>query len=172
MHRIDEVLEEASRVRAELGYPVMVTPFSQFVGVQATFNVIQGERYKTIPKELYLYALGHYGKPAAPIDPDVLDRVLKGKADKPIDASEVFGARILDTLRREQGPFRSDEELLLALFYGKEAVATLAREKSRFVQRPVIGQPLRVLIEELVRERGLKSIALEKGPVKLHFSYA
>lgn len=172
MHRIDEVLEEASRVRAELGYPVMVTPFSQFVGVQATFNVIQGERYKTIPKELYLYALGHYGKPAAPIDPDVLDRVLKGKADKPIDASEVFGALILDTFRREQGPFRSDEELLLALFYGKEAVAALARERSRFVQRPTIGQPLQVLIEELARERGLRSIAFEKGPVKLHFSYA
>ena len=50
--RIDEVLAEAGRVRAELGYPIMVTPFSQFVGDQATFNVVQGERYKTIPKEL------------------------------------------------------------------------------------------------------------------------
>src|SRR5574340_1574058 len=79
LHRLDEVLEEASRVRTELGYPIMVTPFSQFVGVQATFNVIQGERYKTVPHELYLYAQGHYGETPAPIDPDVLDRILRGK---------------------------------------------------------------------------------------------
>ena len=171
-HRTDEVLEEAARVRAELGYPVMVTPFSQFVGVQATFNVIQGERYKTIPKELQLYALGHYGKPATEIDPNVLDKILQGKADKPIDASAVFEARVLDGFRRERGPFRSDEELLLHLFYGKEAVTTLVREKSRLLERPSVGQPLQVLVEELSRQGGLKSLKFEKGPLKLHFDYA
>src|SRR5690606_16891890 len=79
IHRLDEVLEEASRIRMELGYPIMVTPFSQFVGVQATFNIIQGERYKTVPNELYLYALGHYGKPPGPIDANVLDRILNSQ---------------------------------------------------------------------------------------------
>jgi pyruvate/oxaloacetate carboxyltransferase len=72
-------------VRAEIGYPIMVTPFSQFVGVQATFNVIQGERYATVPHELYLYAIGQYGASPGPIDPDVLDRILKGKSVDKVD---------------------------------------------------------------------------------------
>lgn len=172
IHRIDEVLEEAARVRAELGFPVMVTPFSQFVGVQAVFNIIEGERYRSIPRELRLYALGHYGAPPAPIDPNVLDRILRGSSDKPIDAAAVFEARVLEEFRRDHGPFRSDEELLLHLFYGKDAATALAREKSRFAERPVLGHPLRVLVEELSRERNLSSLRFEKGPMKLHLSFA
>lgn len=171
IHRIDDVLEEAARVRAELGFPVMVTPFSQFVGVQATFNIIEGERYRTIPRELRLYALGHYGKPPAPIDSNVLDRILRGSSDAPIDAAAVFGARVLDDFRREHGPFPSDEALLLHMFYGKDAVTALARDRSRFAERPVLAHPLRVLIEELSRERTLSSLKFEKGPLKLHLSF-
>lgn len=172
LHRQDEVLEEAARVRAEIGYPIMVTPFSQFVGVQATFNIIQGERYKTVPQELYLYAIGEYGAPPGPIDPDVLDRIVKGKSIKAIDHTEAFGARMLDKFRAEHGPFRSDEELLLQLFYGKEPVAALAREKSRFAARPSIDLPLRLLVEQLSREPGLRSVKLEKGNLRLNLRYA
>ena len=172
IHRIDEVLEEASRVRVELGYPIMVTPFSQFVGVQATFNLIQGERYKTVPEELYLYALGHYGEPAGPIDQNVLDRILAGKSADRIDSDAVFGARILDTFRREHGPFRSDEDLLLHLFYGKDHVEALAREKSTFNERPSLKQPLHALVEELARETNLKTFKLEKGSLKLSLRFA
>jgi oxaloacetate decarboxylase alpha subunit len=172
IHRLDEVLEEVTRVRAEIGYPIMVTPFSQFVGVQATFNVIQGERYATVPHELYLYAIGQYGASPGPIDPDVLDRILKGKSVDKVDHTACFGDRILDTFRAEHGPFDSDEHLLLHLFYGKEQVAALEREKRPLLERPTVHQPLRVLVEQLARETGLRSVKFEKGNVRLHLQYA
>ncbi len=71
MDRYYDVLEEIPRVRAELGYPPLVTPSSQIVGTQATLNVITGERYKIIPEEVKQYIRGYYGRPPAPIDPDV-----------------------------------------------------------------------------------------------------
>src|SRR3970282_49152 len=75
--KIDAVLEEIGKVRAELGYPIMVTPYSQFVGVQATMNVISGERYKQVPDEVIQYALGLWGEEeCSSIDPNVRDRIL------------------------------------------------------------------------------------------------
>ena len=69
-HKLPEVLDECARVRAELGWPIMITPFSQFVGTLAVLNVVNGERYKIIPDEVKMYALGYNGKLLAPIDPD------------------------------------------------------------------------------------------------------
>lgn len=172
LHRLDEVLEEASRVRTEIGYPIMVTPFSQFVGVQATFNVIQGERYKTVPHELRLYALGHYGEPPAPIDPNVLDRILDGKSADRIDLDAAFEEPLLERLRQEQGPFRSDEELLLQLFYGRDHVDALRREKTSFDQGPTVRQPLHALVQQLSRETTLKTVKLEKRSLKLNLSFS
>ena len=172
VHRLDEVLDEASRVRAELGYPIMVTPFSQFVGVQAAFNVMQAERYKTVPEELYLYANGHYGEPAVPIERNVLDRILAGRPYAPAESETIFGQRILAAFKREQGPFRSDEEMLLHLFYGREHVEALAREKSTCDGRLSIRQPLRVLIEELARDETLQTFKLEKGSLRLSLRFA
>jgi len=71
MDRYYDVLDEIPRVRAELGYPPLVTPSSQIVGTQATLNVMVGERYKVIPEEVKQYIRGYYGKPPAPIDPEV-----------------------------------------------------------------------------------------------------
>lgn len=74
--QLDDVLKEVAIVRKELGYPGMATPFSQLVGIQAVLNLVNGERYKTVPDEIIEYALGYYGQVAAPIDPNVLDRIL------------------------------------------------------------------------------------------------
>lgn len=71
LDRYDEVLEEVPRVRADLGYPPLVTPSSQIVGTQATLNVITGKRYSMIPTEVKQYVRGYYGRPPAPIDPEV-----------------------------------------------------------------------------------------------------
>jgi oxaloacetate decarboxylase alpha subunit len=71
LDRYDEVLEEVPRVRADLGYPPLVTPSSQIVGTQATLNVITGRRYGMIPTEVKQYIRGYYGRPPAPIDPGV-----------------------------------------------------------------------------------------------------
>jgi oxaloacetate decarboxylase alpha subunit len=75
--RLGEVLEETGRVRADLGYPIMVTPYSQFVGTQAAMNVILGERYREVIDEVIQYALGLWGEEeSSSIDPDVRDRIL------------------------------------------------------------------------------------------------
>jgi oxaloacetate decarboxylase alpha subunit len=114
LDRLPAVLEEVVRVREELGYPVMATPYSQFVGTQATMNVIYGERYKVIPTDLVQYAAGWFGPSPAPIDPNVLDRI----AGQPL-AKEILGRPFpqpsVAELRAEQGagPEVSDEEFLL-----------------------------------------------------------
>ena len=77
-HRLPEVLEEAARVRCELGYPIIVSPFAQFVMTQAVLNVMGKERYATVPDEVRKYVLGYYGEIAGPIDPNLFDRITKG----------------------------------------------------------------------------------------------
>ncbi len=72
----DAVLEEVGRVRAEMGYPIIVTPVSQLVATQAVRNVIDDERWSNVSDETVRYFLGHYGDPAAPPDPEIADRVL------------------------------------------------------------------------------------------------
>ena len=75
--KLEQTLDEAAQVRAEFGYPIMVTPLSQFVGSQAAINVITGERYKEVTDQTIEYALGVWGKEGgALMDPDVKDKVL------------------------------------------------------------------------------------------------
>lgn len=111
---MDKVLEEVVQVRQELGYPIMVTPFSQFVGGQAAYNVITGQRYKIVPDGVIEYAAGWYGEPPAPIDPNIFDKI--ASAPK---AKEKFGKEFpepsLHELRQQLGlgPSVSDEEFLL-----------------------------------------------------------
>ena len=87
LNRINEVFEEIPRTRAEMGYPPLVTPTSQIVGVQAVMNVIAG-RYKIITNEVRDYFYGLYGRPPAPVDEEVRKRALKGyeRGETPIDA--------------------------------------------------------------------------------------
>lgn len=76
LNRIDEVLDEIPRVRAELGYPPLVTPTSQIVGTQAVLNVLSGKRYKLIPGEVKAYVRGQYGKPPAQVDPEIQHKII------------------------------------------------------------------------------------------------
>ncbi|OPY65933.1 MAG: 2-oxoglutarate carboxylase large subunit [Syntrophorhabdus sp. PtaU1.Bin050] len=111
---MDKVLEEVVQVRQELGYPIMVTPFSQFVGVQAAYNIISGKRYSVIPDGVIEYAAGWYGQPIAPIDPNVLDKIAHAPKAKTIFGKELPQLSIKEL--REQlgiGPTVSDEEFLL-----------------------------------------------------------
>ena len=86
LHRINEVYEEIPRTRAEMGYPPLVTPTSQIVGVQAVMNVIAG-RHKVITNEVRDYFYGLYGRPPAPVDEEVRKKALKGykRGETPID---------------------------------------------------------------------------------------
>lgn len=110
-HRIQEVLEETGRVRGELGWPVMATPLSQLVGTQAVLNVVSGERYSVVPKEVVAYAAGHYGEPPGPIDPQVLDRIMSSSGAEAIAGSPP-PQPTLDELRRR---YRSEDDDLLIL---------------------------------------------------------
>ena len=113
-HRLEEVLEEIVRVRAEFGYPIMVTPFSQFMGTQATMNVATGSRYKVVPDELLQYAAGWFGEPPVPIDKDVLDKIASNPRAKLFFNKDVPQYSVAE-LRKQMGlgPNVSDEEFLL-----------------------------------------------------------
>src|SRR5207244_11419214 len=74
--RFEAVIEEVSRVRAELGYPIMVTPFPQMVMGQALSNVLSGARYSVVPDQVIRYVLGSFGKPTAPVEPSALDTIM------------------------------------------------------------------------------------------------
>jgi oxaloacetate decarboxylase (Na+ extruding) subunit alpha len=112
--RFEEVLDEMARVRTELGYPVMATPFSQLVGTQAVLNVVTGSRYSVIPDEVLIYAHGFYGPPVAPLDQDVLDTIMGSAQAKKYRDWEPPQPTLAE-LRRRFGESISDDELLLRL---------------------------------------------------------
>lgn len=111
-HRLDEALHEAARVRRELGSPVMATPISQLVGIQALLNVTTGERYGRVPDDVINYTLGRLGSPPGPIDQDVKDKILSSDRARELATWEVPQPSLAD-LRREHGMHLSDEELFL-----------------------------------------------------------
>ncbi|MCJ7791761.1 MAG: biotin carboxyl carrier protein [Dehalococcoidia bacterium] len=113
-HRLEEVLEEMLRVRQELGYPIMVTPFSQFVGTQATMNIMSGERYKQVPDGVLQYVAGWFGKPNTPIDPGVLDKITSLPRSKEFIGKELAQPTVAE-IRQQMGidPEVSDGEFLL-----------------------------------------------------------
>lgn len=122
-HRLQEVLEECAVVREELGYPVSATPFSQLVGIQSVLNIVTGDRYSIVPDEVIIYALGHLGPFAAPLDEDAKDRILNSQRGKEF-ANWEPPQPSLKELRHEYGENLSDEELLLrALIPGPDVDA-------------------------------------------------
>ena len=155
-HRLPEVLEEAARVRRELGYPIIVSPFAQFVMTQAVLNVMGTERYATVPDEVRKYVLGNYGEIAGPIDPNILDRITRGA--EPIDArpGDLLEPGI-PRLRRERGPFPSDDDLLLAAFYSEPEFRALKAAGPIDPRYPLASTPLATLLKEVARQRDVTS---------------
>jgi oxaloacetate decarboxylase alpha subunit len=121
----DATLEEVTRVRAEMGYPIMVTPVSQFVATQAVMNVIYEERWSKVSNEMIRYFHGHFFEPAAPVDPEVADKVLSmPRAAKLKDVEPLS----LEGAREKFGDAISDEELLLRLTMPAEQVDAMVTE--------------------------------------------
>lgn len=122
-HRLQEVLEECAVVRQELGYPVSATPFSQLIGIQSVLNIVTGDRYSIVPDEVIIYALGHLGPFAAPLDENAKDRILNSQRGKEFAEWEPPQPSLKE-LRHEYGENLSDEELLLrALIPGPDVDA-------------------------------------------------
>ncbi len=152
-HRLDEILEETAQVRKDMGYVPVVSPTAQFMVTQAVLNVVQGERYKTVPDELRKYCLGYYGKPPAPIASELMERAVRkgdrfvtGRAGDLVEPS-------LERIRKTRGPFRTDEDLLNAVFYGDEILKPLfaARGRADYTRFYSGYNPLRALLEEVAR---------------------
>jgi oxaloacetate decarboxylase alpha subunit len=121
--RLQEVLEEIPSVRRDLGWAPMVTPYSQFIATQAAMNVLYG-RYQVILDQVEEVVLGYFGRTPAPIEPDVLDRVGRGK--QPVtERAGGMKAPVVERVRRELGPFESDDDLLLAAFFRPEVLRAL-----------------------------------------------
>ncbi|MDR0857623.1 MAG: pyruvate carboxylase subunit B [Oscillospiraceae bacterium] len=129
MDRFDEVLAEVPRVRRDLGYPPLVTPSSQFVGAQAAQNVISGERYKQISKEVKGYLKGEYGTPPGIVNPELISKALGGELP--------FTGRFADILepgmergKLNAGPLaRSVEDVLSYIIFPQIALDYFAKRE-------------------------------------------
>jgi len=112
LDKFDEALAETPKVRADMGYPPLVTPTSQMVGVQAVRNVLDGERYKTVSKEIKAYCRGEYGTTPAPINEEIRNQILGD--EKPIDGryADTLEPIVEPTRQKLAGIAKSDEDVL------------------------------------------------------------
>ena len=123
LDRLPEVLEELPRARADLGYPPLVTPTSQIVGVQAVMNVLAGERYTMVPQETKNYVKGLYGRSPAPINPAVKKKILGGEktmTGRPADGMEPM----LPQATREVDPnlIQAEEDIISYCLFPEPAL--------------------------------------------------
>jgi oxaloacetate decarboxylase alpha subunit len=167
-HRFAEVMKEVDRVRAELGYPIMVTPFPQIVCTQALFNVIGPKRYAQVPDQVIRYVLGKFGRPIAPVDQAVLDRILATPRAREIMAEPPPPS--LAELRQRIGSHLSDDEFLLrATMPADQVDAMVAAGPARIGYNPDTG-PLFKLLAEAVRRTDLHYLRIEKPGLTLELS--
>jgi len=167
-NKIDQTLEEAAQVRAEFGYPIMVTPLSQFVGSQAAINVIVGERYKQVTDQAIEYAMGIWGKEgAAFMDSNVKDKILNRPRAKEI-ADRPHPTDSLQDLRRKYGGQGvSDEELLLRFFTSKDDIDRMHAAGPVRAYSPA-GNPLLNLVAELSKQTERNSVYIQNSEFTLH----
>jgi oxaloacetate decarboxylase alpha subunit len=169
--RIDEVLEELARIRAEAGWPPLAAPIGQILASQALVHVLSASRYQTVVDELRALLLGRYGTPAAQIDPAVrraVELVSEG-------AAEPEPALDLDELKERYGGLAaSEEELLLVALFGEDAEPLLrsirgrggrAEEDSR-VAEPTRADRVRELVR-IVQESGVQEVTIEDAGLRV-----
>jgi oxaloacetate decarboxylase (Na+ extruding) subunit alpha len=168
--RYPQVLEEAARVREEWGWPIMVTPLSQFVGSQAAINVIVGERYREVTDQTIMYALGYWGGDEATegMDPAVRDRILARPRAREIIASPPREPSYTEIRARYGGPGVSDEEMLLRMECSPEELAAMrAAGPPRSYEHLDAGAPLVTLVEQLTRRVDRHYIHVQKGALSV-----
>jgi len=131
LDQLDAVLEETPKVRKDMGYPPLVTPMSQMVGTQAVTNVLTGERYKLISKEVKAYCRGEYGASPAPIDPELMKKALgdekpiEGRYDDTIEPEFPAAKKYLGDLAE------SEEDVLSYIAFPQQAEAFLKERQEK-----------------------------------------
>jgi len=163
--RFGAVMDEVSRVRAELGYPIMVTPFPQIVCGQALYNVLGTERYQHVSDQAIRYVLGRFGRPTTPVDPDVADRILSRPRARELMAEPPPASPA--ELRRRLPARISDEEFLLrATMPAGEVDAMLAAGPARRHYNPDL-KPVLDLLAGLRQRTGMSALVIDKPGFRL-----
>ncbi len=130
--RLDEVMAEIPKVRAEVGYPPLVTPLSQIVGTQAVFNVLTGKRWSVVSKEMKDYICGYYGKAPGPMDQEIVHKVV-GDSEI-LDPSIAPGSLVTTTyaeVEEEIGDLaKSEEDVLMYALFPNEARTYLSKHRT------------------------------------------
>jgi oxaloacetate decarboxylase alpha subunit len=162
-HKLEQTLEEAAQVRTEFGYPIMVTPLSQFVGSQAAINVIIGERYKEVTDQTIEYAMGIWGKEGAEyMDKNVKEKVLNRRRAKEIAARPHPTDTLGDLRKKYGGPGVSDEEIILRFFSSKEDVEKMYAAGPARTYSGKASNPLLNLVGELSRQKDRSSVSIQR----------
>ncbi|MCR5482515.1 MAG: oxaloacetate decarboxylase subunit alpha [Clostridia bacterium] len=117
------VLREIPQVRKELGYPPLVTPTSQMVGTQAFFNVITGNRYQIVSKEIKMLVKGMYGRTIQPVDPEIKARILKDEEQITCRPADLLEPELEKTRKEFAQYIRQDEDVLSAAVFPQQAEA-------------------------------------------------
>jgi oxaloacetate decarboxylase alpha subunit len=168
-HLESAVIEELGRVRQELGWPIVMTPFSQILLTQAVMNVTSSERYSVVPDELIRYAIGRFGKPTVPIDPNVMERIASLPRTRELEAEPPMAplAELRGKLDKGFGKGLSDEEFLLRATMPQTQVdAMLAAGPAQRHYDPA-SRPAMDLIRQLTARRDLSHVTVEKPGFRL-----
>ena len=164
-HRLDEVLEESVQVRKDLGYPIMITPHSQFVVTQAAINVATGARYVHVIDELILFAQGVYGEDSGYpwMDQNLKDKLLSMPRAREVGAGERQDLP-LQTIREQFGGAGvSDEEFLLRYIMKGEQEIRAMRDAGPARQYLGASLPLVALMQELKKYPGVRYLSVRRG---------
>jgi len=179
--RLGEVFEEIARVRAEVGYPPLVTPLSQIVGTQAVINVLTGKRWSVIPDEMKNYIKGYYGRAPGPMSPDIEAKILKDDKRLEIRPAELLNEKLEDFAGQIGDLARNEEDVIsYALFpnetknfleahaEGAEGAVFMMGEEINAVKEDGVMDvsQIRELIK-LVESSDVNEVLVEEGDVKI-----
>ena len=169
-HLEGAVIEELGRVREELGWPIVMTPFAQMVITQAVMNVTGRERYGVIPDEVIRYAIGRFGKPNVPIAAEVMDRIEALPRTRELRAEAPMAP--VAELRNRLGPHLSDEELLLRATMPAGQVDAMLKAGPATRHYDPAAKPLISLLRTLTARQDLTEISVEKAGFRLQLRRA
>ena len=165
--RLPQILEEVSSVRRDLGYPILVSPFAQFIVTQAVLNVVQGERYKTIPDEVRRYACGYYGRLAAEPAAEFLERARIRPEERVTERPAEHVEPWIPKLRARLGSGIGDEDLLLNAFYDAPLLASL---RDPTPECRASTTPLHELLRWLLEKRDIQRARIRFAGTELSVS--
>lgn len=164
-HRLPDVIAETEQVRADLGYPIMVTPFPQMVCSQALFNIIAGQRYAQVSDQVIRYVMGRFGRPTRPVAQDVEGAILDRPRAKEIEREPAV-LSLADMRKRFPATLPEEEFLLRAVMPGDQVDDMLAKGPSRSRYSSEAGS-IAALLRQLAARPAAKDIVIERPGFRL-----